>query len=203
MPIFRKALVAITALAACFVAMPSASAVVPTYPDATDVQITLTLNASTLIGGANLTIKAVAKSGGKNIPGRLTVEAFGKTHTDNDNSLKITVKTPVVTQREVRKVTATFVPTDNADASASTQGNTVTAYYSTASASAVVPAAYRTAHASRNVTLLPRGSGDITPNSLLPNTGGASLWYLIVGALLLASGAALVTAVRRRSKNSV
>lgn len=201
MSTFRKALVAITALAASFATMSSAGAA--TYPEPTDVQITIDLSFDTLIGGSKLTIQAKAQAGEEMPDGTMTVRAFSKTYVDNSRSLRVTVRTPVVTKREVHKITATFVPTDNADAAAAPQSATfvVPAFYS-GDATTVAPASYRTATASKNVTLLPRTADD-NGASGLPGTGGPDLWYLILGALLLAAGATTLEALRRRKKNSV
>lgn len=206
MSTFRKAVVAITALAASFATMSSASAV-PTYPDATDVQITLDV-ASCQIGGTFLEIHAKAMSGADSPAGTTTITAVGKTFTENDNDLRVKVKTPIVTQSTKFKVTAKFVPTDHADAAASPQSTTqvIPAFYSTGT-SKVLPTSFRTATASETVTLVPRSvgcsAGEEASTGILPDTGGTNLWYLIVGALLLAAGAVLLTAARRRSKNSV
>lgn len=210
---FRKALVALTALAASVGAttLPAAAA---EYPEPDEYQLVLDV-AHCKIGGTFLRFHAVATSGGEDIPGTMTVTAVGKTFTENDNDLRDKVKTPVVTQSTDYEVEATFVP-NNADATAASQSSTqvTQASYS----SAALPTAFETKTTSETVTLVPRsvgcsgdgdgdgdgdGNGDSDNGGLLPDTGGISPWFLILGALLLAAGAGVLTAVRRRSKNFV
>lgn len=202
---FRKAFVALTALAASFAAttLPAAAA---EYPEPDEYQLVLDV-AHCKIGGTELRIHARATSGGEDISGTMEITALGETYDDDDNDLTVNVTTPVVTKKTKFTVTATFEPDDNADAAAASQSsNQVTqASYS----SAALPTAFDTKTTSETFTLVPRSvgcsddDGDSDNGGLLPDTGGISPWFLILGALLLATGAGVLTAVRRRTKNFV
>lgn len=204
---FRKALVSVTVLAASLAATSSPAAAVD-YPDPVDVQLDLDV-AHCQIGGTFLEIHARATSGGDDVDGTMKVTAVGKSFEEPDNDLRVNVKTPVVTSKTKFKVTARFIPTDNADASVAPQSSTqvTTASYSTTKALAT---AFRSAYASETITLVPRSAscssdnGDDTDNGgLLPDTGGISIWYFILGAFLLVAGAVTLMASRKRTKNSV
>lgn len=217
---FRKALVAFTALAASFAVASPATAYVP----GTDVQLTINLGSDRMTGGKVLTASIDATSGGQGVPGTITVSARAGFEADstpsgfdhlplsrhtNSGQIKLKFKTHVVTSIKVFPVTARFVPDDAASAAAGAQSTTtVNAFYSTKTAAQTLPMAFRSASTTRNETLLPLGSGNDNGtgtgngNGNLPNTGGINVWYLIIGALLLAAGSGILTVTRRRSKNS-
>lgn len=195
----KKLLVALVALLmSSFALAGPASAAQTAYPEPTDVQVTITLSATSLVGGADLTITVTAMAGSTPVPGTTTVKAFGKTYTGS----KVTVTTPVVTEKTVETVTANFVPDDLAPVAyhgAKQQSKVVSAVYVSGQNSSVVSAAYRSASASAQVTLLPKG----TQNSgVLPNTGGVNAWYILAALVLLGFGATAVTVGRKRTKHS-
>lgn len=217
MSMFKKALVAFTAVAASFaLASPTLAANPPIEAPPTDVQLTISFDNARLIGGHTVIITVRARSGGKGVAGTMTVTAndgaqatptpagFDRLpftrHTNAAGNVVIRLKTHVVASIMSFPVTARFVPDNVAVSTVGARaGATVPAFYSIQK-SAVVSAAFRRATTVRTLTLLPLGSGG-TSSGLLPNTGGTQAWYLIVGGLLFVGGASVLTVTRRRSKN--
>lgn len=212
---FRKSFVVVAAIAAGLAIMSPASAA--EYPEPTAVTIDLDLSASTLIVGADLGITANATAGEETPEGTLEVEAFGETYSDDQSTLEVqvTVETPVVTQREVHTIVATFTP-DPDSASGRAQSRVVTAVYRIGPSN-IAAAAFAPASESEDVTLLPRtddddddddngdgnGNGDSDNGGLLPDTGGTTFWLIVLAATLLAAGASVLEVQRRRRKNAV
>lgn len=164
-------------LAALFTVLGAGAA--QAYPDPT-----ITINGGRLVGGG--TFEFTAQSGGV-VCDTFTVTYRGETRTGSGTTFSGSFTTPPVT-----KITDTTVSATCQYVSVGATGGAV------ASASAVV-------------TLLPVGAdlapaavdtGSNTPSGalsgILPNTGGSSLWILVVGgALVLIGGGTFVVARRR------
>jgi len=171
----RKALVVLTALGTAFIltSSPAAAGYVP----GEHVNLTISLSTDKVICGGKVTITTDARSGGTKVSGKLIVRAFGKKHVSSSNPYVLRVNTPVVTSATPYKVKADFIPDD--------------------------PATYdQPPTATANIKLLPCGSISGSNNSL-PDTGGLSIWYIILGGALLVVGAGvLLASARRRSDSS-
>jgi hypothetical protein len=180
------------------VAAPATAQVV--YPECTEVRIALTLGAPRVVGGSTLSIAAITTSGNTPPVGVLTVTAFGTTHTDTDNDVTIEVRTPVVESERVETITATFVGETRDGAVCGARSTTVTR---TTSADVLLLPAGATAP---DGTDADPGAGSVTPaggsgtagSSLLPDTGGERLGYLMAALALIAAGVAAVRSARRR-----
>ncbi|MEO6471006.1 MAG: LPXTG cell wall anchor domain-containing protein [Aeromicrobium sp.] len=201
---FRKALVAATLVAASFAASPASA---ESYVPGDEVNIDLDV-AHCHVGGSLVPIHAVATSGGQAVDGTMTIDAFGQTFEEDDNDLSVKADSPVVTKKTHFDITATFIPDDLADSAPALGAAQVTpALYSPGSAAAL-PTAFKSATVTVTIIIVPKSSGcddgddDGDGTSGLPNTGGTNAWYLIIGALMLAAGAATLEGVRRRKNNS-
>ncbi len=176
------------------------SATAADYPDdqviPTDTHISL--SASTLVGGNNLTI-TVTVTGEGDPSGELEVEAFGNTYATSNNEKTVKVTTPVVDEETDKTINATFTP----DNQPSALGDSTDAVVAAPLGSIAIPSAifYLPSSDSATVTLLPVGSSvDSSDSSGLPDTGANRnlLTFLLLGFALVAVGGGTVYAVRRR-----
>ena len=172
------------------------------YPDPV---LTIETN-SPLVGGKTLEI--TAEAGGSDCAWNIVYE--GQTESGNGESFSTTFSTEEVDEETDVSLTATCVYDDSTGpASAETpNGDSVVrnALYVPAESDAL-QAAVQSQSKTVQVTLLPEGDGDGDGNGdndsnsggLLPDTGGANLILIVLGAGLLATGASAVYVSRRRS----
>jgi LPXTG-motif cell wall-anchored protein len=190
----RLAAAALVAGAATLLSSGAAQA----YPDSPNVVITIP--DSVLYGGDTFDYTAKA-----DVDCDWTVtyaqSAGGKTQTGSGASISGTFDTKVVTKTYKSPITALCKYDDGVPAVSAeivTSNQVTPAFFSTATGD-VLQAAAQEASASAVVTLLPRGAAAAPDNNgALPNTGGSSLWILIVGAGLVLVGGGLAYAARRR-----
>lgn len=192
-------------LMAVFVFFGSSAAA---YADCySDVVPTIDVGGGVYYGGDD--VPFTVDSGGVNCDWVVTLQINGFQATGSGATLSGILESPVVSAQTDTTVTATceYDESTLCPVAAPLGGDL-----------AVVPAVYKpgagttidaafTAPASAVVTLLPRaaadadgddGAADGDDNGLLPGTGGASLWLLVVGAALLVAGVGVVYVVRRR-----
>lgn len=189
----RKFRLGAAAAIACAVTLLISGAAQAAYPDC---GIALSLNNSTVVGGESFSFKA--DSGG--IDCDWTVTYAGKTKTGSGTSISGSFSTKEVSKKTTTTITASCEH-EVADAlSRSTTSADVTpAFYSTGS-SETIQAATRTCPVSAHVTLLPTGTAPAheEDDGVLPNTGGANFWILVLGGALVVGGAGITFASRRR-----
>lgn len=175
------------------------------YPDDVIVptNVTLTLNATTLVGGETLVVKAKA-SGEDNPTGDLDITFMGKSYSESGNDITVSIETPKVDDETNETVTATFTPDDAPQAGASHD-----AILAAPLGNFALPAAIFHAPSSdtATVTLLPVGSDSTNASdaSELPDTGADSnlVPLLIVGGILILAGAGGIYVARRRRTTAV
>lgn len=200
----RLAAAAAIALSVTLLSSGSAQA----YPDSPNV--TITISGATIIGGDTFDYTASA-----DVDCEWTVtydEAVNgsDTQTGSGDSLSGTFDTKVVTEVFRSDIVAECTYDDNVPAAKAKVvfENDVTPAFHSADDSSVLQAAQQNASASAVVTLLPRG-GDVDDdnanngdngddNGVLPDTGGASFWILVLGGVLVVAGAGALYASRRR-----
>lgn len=213
------------AVTASSLALVSSPAAADGYVPCTDAQVQILSGSSTLIGGATMSLKTNATSGGRELAGTITLSAesgllktpvprgFDKLPSSKHTKSGIAtfkIKTSVVTTRQTFRILAHFVPDDRCTASASApvvndSGATNASFIMVPTSSVAAAGPYRTADAHANITLLPRGS-DASGNDssgFLPSTGGVNSIYLILGGLFLVGGVATVVVGRKRAKHVV
>lgn len=170
------------------------------YPDAPNVSITIP--DSVLYGGTTFDYRATA-----DVECDWTVtyaEAVNgpATQTGSGTTISGTYDTKVVKDTFKSPVSATCTYDDGVPPVSAkiVTSNEVTPAFWTGEDGDVVTAATQRATASATVTLLPRSTSSDTAkdNGVLPDTGGSSLWILVVGVGLLLVGAGLTVATRRR-----
>ncbi len=169
------------------------------YPDPT---ITIDVNGKILVGGNTFTYKASASvdciwtvtyadghapgtsptqtGAGKSISGKYDTKVVSKTF-----------KSPITAECKYDDAVAPAVVRV-------TSTNTVTPAFYSSSPSTALQTALQTASASATITLLPTPGPDDGDDSSLPDTGGSSLYWLIIGGALVAVGAGVAYAARRR-----
>lgn len=181
---FRKLLVVIAAMTASLVTlMPSAASA---YPACLTTTISVVPSADSMVGGGDLTIDVVAESDDQLPAGTLTVTAFGKTSTAANGAFSKTVTTPVVSAKKVFAIKAQFTPDSPCTG--------------TSVAAVAEDPTFKASSGTENVTLLPEATQDTGLAGVLPNTGGASIWFIVLGVALLGFGAAVVGRSRRTKK---
>lgn len=188
---FKLRLAAAAAIA-CAVTLLSSGA--QAYPDCA---ITLTLSDSTVVGGKSFDFSADA--GEDNCDWRVTYR--DKVKNGSGSSISGSYSTPVVSKKTTSKIVAECAQDDSpVSVTPSRDSAAVPAFYSTQSSRTVAAATPATCTVSVNVTLLPKGAsvGDADDNGVLPNTGGSNLWILVLGGALVAGGAGVTYAARRR-----
>lgn len=180
-------LLASTLLAAVMVIGPATAANAACYAD--DKVIQLDLSGDILYGGDTLGVTATHPSGFEG-DWTLTLAITGETATATATStIAHDFTTPVVPERTLTKITATFAFDDGQCLASSTLGSgavpAIQASYSPGT-QAALPAAIDTVTAEAQVTLLPRDGGD--GGGLLPNTGGSRLALLLAGMIAVLGG---------------
>lgn len=194
---FKLRLVAAAAIA-CAVTLLSSGAA-QAYPDC---GISLSLNNATLVGGGTFTYTADAGT----VDCDWTVTYRDKVKKASGTSVSGSFKTPAVNKKTTSTITAecTHEATESSAAVEPSDSADVTPAFYSATPSDAVQAADVTCPVTAKVTLLPAGladNGDANSNGLLPNTGGASFWILLLGAALVLGGGGVTYASRRRHQH--
>jgi LPXTG-motif cell wall-anchored protein len=174
------------------VTLLSSGAAQALYPDC---GIALSLTSSTVTGGESFSFTADAGDGDCD----WTVTYGGRTKTGSGTTISGTFDTAEVSKQKTSTIKAACTHELSAAPSAteSTSTQVTPAFYATGS-SATLQAATRTCPVSAIVTLLPVGAGPADADGVLPDTGGSNLWILVVGGALVAGGAGVTYAARRR-----
>lgn len=184
-------LVAAAAIAGV-ITLLSSGAQAALYPDC---GITLTLNNSTVVGGEKFSFTADAGD----VECDWTVTYAGKTKTGSGTSLSGTFSTKKVSEKTTTKITAKCVHEVNSSLSSSTASTDVTPAFYSSGSTQTLQSADRTCPVSADVTLLPKGAApDDEEDGVLPDTGGANFWLLVIGGVLVLGGAGITYASRRR-----